>query len=366
MSGAVVNKIELLTGRRHYFGSIAAAVLLTMLLGACGQGVATPTPGTVSDDETSILEEPGNINLALREAQNGMGPSIVGDPAAVYGKIMTYTAALKAGGSNGREGESQAWKFDRLVYLYLFEGDIADGDPRTSSVTDWAQKIVIIDAETGSPFTEITHREPGRLSVSQFLPLTIRDDTKGVPPREIKSLNRPPPIPVGMATPASKPVETTPTPDLTPTQPELDGQSTGPIPQSGSTEGWIEVEALGWTSQPGFALKLPPSWELRELRGTDSYVGEIVGDGARLHFDYGSYTWILDPKDDPDHEYIVAYEMIEGVEAKFIWPKDSLGGITGVYFSNLGGPRLGITGESLTQDQQRTAFAIFRSVRSLD
>ena len=216
MSGAVVNKIELLTGRRHYFGSMAAAVLLTMLLAACGQGAATPTPGTVSDDETSILEEPGNINLALREAQNGMGPSIVGDPAAVYGQIMTYTAALKAGGSNGREGESQAWKFDRLVYLYLFEGDIADGDPRTSSVTDWAQKVVIIDAETGSPFTEITHREPGRLSVSQFLPLTIRDDTKGVPPREIKSLNRPPTIPVGMATPASKPVRTTPAPTATP------------------------------------------------------------------------------------------------------------------------------------------------------
>ena len=82
------------------------------------------------------------------------------------------------------------------------------------------------------------------------------------------------------------------------------------------TEGWNEVEALGYPSQPGFALKLPEGWELRELQGIDSYVGEIVGDGARLHFDYGSYSWSLNPADDPE--------------------------------------------------QQRTAFAIFRTVRNLD
>lgn len=155
-------------------------------------------------------------------------------------------------------------------------------------------------------------------------------------------------------------------PDETLTAPGLDGKSTGLIPQPDLTEGWIDVEAPGWSSQPGFALKLPPSWELRELQGIDSYIGQIVGDGARLHFDYGSYSWNLNPKDDPEHEYNVAYEKIEGVEAKFIWPKDSPGGVTGVYFANLGGPRLNILGERLTQEQQRTVFAIFRSVRSLD
>jgi hypothetical protein len=49
-----------------------------------------------SQGDTAILEEGGNINLALREAQKGIGASIVGDPTAIYGKIMTYSAALEA------------------------------------------------------------------------------------------------------------------------------------------------------------------------------------------------------------------------------------------------------------------------------
>ncbi len=89
------------------------AALTQPLLVACSQAPVTPVPGTGSDEETSILEEGGNINLALREAQQGMGPSIVGDPTAVYGKIMTYGAAVKAAGSKAVDGESQAWKFGR-------------------------------------------------------------------------------------------------------------------------------------------------------------------------------------------------------------------------------------------------------------
>lgn len=154
--------------------------------------------------------------------------------------------------------------------------------------------------------------------------------------------------------------------DLTPTAAEPDGKVTGLIPQSDVTEGWKEVEASGWRGQRGFALKLPQSWELRELQGIDSYVGEFVGDGARLHFDYGPFSWNLNPKDDPEHEYNVAYEKIGEVEAKFIWPTDPSVGFTAVYFSNLGGTHLNIIGERLTQKQQHTAFAIFRSVRSLD
>ena len=154
--------------------------------------------------------------------------------------------------------------------------------------------------------------------------------------------------------------------DPTPSAAEPDGTVTGLIPQSDGTEDWKEALAPRWTSQPGFTLRLPQSWELRELRGIDSYVGEIVGDGARLHSDYGPYSWNLNPKDYPEHEYNVAYEKIGEVEAKFIWPKNSSGGTTGVYFSNLGGPQLNILGDGLTQQQQNTACAIFRSVRSLE
>jgi hypothetical protein len=150
-------------------------------------------------------------------------------------------------------------------------------------------------------------------------------------------------------------------PETSPTEEVL-----APTSQPNFTEGWKEVEAPGWDSQPGFALKLPQDWELRELQGIDSYVGEIVCDGVQLHFDYGAYSWDLNPSDEPEHEYHVAYEEIGGVEAKLLWPKGSSQGVTGVYFSDLGGPELNITGRDLTQEQQRIAFAIFRSVRSLD
>ena len=71
----------------------------------------------------------------------------MGDPAAVYSSILTCSAAVKAAGSSGRDGESQAWKFDRPGYLYQFEGDIADAGPRTSQATDWAQVILILSVE---------------------------------------------------------------------------------------------------------------------------------------------------------------------------------------------------------------------------
>jgi len=128
----------------------------------------------------------------------------VGDPAAVYISILTYSVAVKAAGSSGRDGESQAWKFDRPGYLYQFEGDIADADPRTSQVTDWAQVIFILAAETGSSFRRVAHRAITAVDVSQFIPLTISDSIEGVPPREIKSLNRPPPVSVPSATQAPR------------------------------------------------------------------------------------------------------------------------------------------------------------------
>ena len=259
------------TWRRALFAEALVALAL-VLLAACTQAAAISAPVAGSDEETSILEEGGNINLALREAQKGMGPSIVGDPTAVYGKIMTYSAALKAAGSRGLEGDSQAWKFDRLVYLYLFEGDIFDPDPRTRNVTDMAQKVVILDAETGAPFREITHRAVTKLDVSQFLPLTFRDNTKGVPPREIKGLNRPPPIPVARATPAPKPPEETATSTAGPTR--------TPLPRTTATgcSGREEVPPCG----PGVEIGKPYPY----IQYTHCGIRSAYFDGRR---------WIADP-----------------------------------------------------------------------
>ena len=145
------------------------------------------------DQGTAILEEGRNINWALSLAQSGMGPSIVGDPTAVYGGIMTYRAALEAVGSGVRPGPSQAWKLDREVYVYLFEGEFTDSMTGTELVTDWAQKFVMFDAETGESYSETTRREPARRDVSQLQQIRIHDHVKGVAPREV-NIDRTPPV----------------------------------------------------------------------------------------------------------------------------------------------------------------------------
>lgn len=126
---------------------------------------------------------------------------------------------------------------------------------------------------------------------------------------------------------------------------------------------WRLVEVPGWPSQPGFYLLLPPGWELNEFQGIDSYGGEVIGGGMRLTFEYGGFSWILDPSDDPDHTYAVAYEDIGGVEAKLLISLDDREGYTGVYFEGIGGPSLNLVGEGLTPEQQHTAISVFRGIR---
>ena len=137
------------------------------------------------------------------------------------------------------------------------------------------------------------------------------------------------------------------------------------FPSAQPSPDWTLVEAPGWAYVPGFLLRLPPGWELNELQGIYSYVGEVVGDNVRLEFDYGAHSWTLDPAEDPERVYAVAYEGIGGVEAKLVIPTGDSGGYTGIYFENLGGQSLNLVGEDLTPEQQQTAFAIFRSIRSL-
>ena len=128
---------------------------------------------------------------------------------------------------------------------------------------------------------------------------------------------------------------------------------------------WRIVEVSGRPSQPGFSLRLPFGWELRELPDTDSYLGEVIGDdGVRLTFNYGRYAWNLDPADDPEHDYHVSYEDIGGMEAKLLISMNATQGYTGVYFPSLGGPSLSFVGENLLPNQQPIAIAVFRSIRA--
>ena len=138
----------------------------------------------------------------------------------------------------------------------------------------------------------------------------------------------------------------------------------------GVADEWKLVEASGWPG--GFSLRLPQGWQLNELQGIDSYVGEIIGGDGRLTFDFGWYSNSL--VNDDDLRYIVTYEEIGGRRAKLVRPRaEGDGLITGVYFedfygSNLDIPsqnRLQISGVGLTPDQQETALAVFRTIRPL-
>ena len=176
------------------------------------------------------------------------------------------------------------------------------------------------------------------------------------------------PIAIGVAAFALAACSTatpSPTPEGTESAgPESQGGALSAIDAEPSPD-WKSLEVPAWEGVPGFSLRLPPGWKLNELQGIDSYVGEVVGDGVRLVFDYGAYSPPLNYGNDPEAPYSVFYDTIGGVEAKLVTPTGESGGITGVYFKHLGGPKLTMWGEDLAPAQQQVAFAIFRSIRSL-
>ena len=111
-----------------------------------------------------------------------------------------------------------------------------------------------------------------------------------------------------------------------------------------------------------FSVSVPPSWQLKELPGTDSYVGEIGGDGITLYFDFGWYSDPLSPANYPGHTR--TSETIGGEQATIVVPNVVGSGVTGVHFPDLGGKvRLTISGRDLTASQQDTVLAIFRTIR---
>ncbi len=154
----------------------------------------------------------------------------------------------------------------------------------------------------------------------------------------------------------------------------LEGSATVQVGTDGP-EGWTQVEARSSPGRAGFSVYLPPGWKLRNLQGIDSYVGEITGDGVRLTFDYGMYSNTLPYEKDPAYE--VQFETIGIREAKLVRPRETKGGITGVYFAELGNEgscqqrspiqrcQLNIIGKDLTRAEQDLAWAIFRTVGPL-
>ena len=110
------------------------------------------------------------------------------------------------------------------------------------------------------------------------------------------------------------------------------------------------------------SILAPSGWEFHQLPGVDSYVGEFVGDGVVLTFDFGGYSNSLKKEKKP--AFIVVHKVIGGRRAKMVSPRTPGHGITGVYFRNVGDSNaLTLFGHDLTSTQQELAPKIFDTIR---
>ena len=120
--------------------------------------------------------------------------------------------------------------------------------------------------------------------------------------------------------------------------------------------GWHKVDA------GPFSLFAPPGWEFHQLAGVDSFVGEFVGDGITLRFDFGGYSNPL--KEEKKPAYGIIHKFIGGRRARIVRPKTSGHGVTGVYFRNVGDSNaLTLFGHDLTSMQQELVLKIFDTLR---
>lgn len=126
---------------------------------------------------------------------------------------------------------------------------------------------------------------------------------------------------------------------------------------AGNTPGsWHKLDA------GPFSILAPSGWEFHQLTGVDSYVGEFVGEGIVLTFDFGRYSNPL--KEEKKPVYDVIHKFIGGRGAKIVSPRIPGHGTTGVYFRNVGDSNaLTLFGHDLTSAQQELALKMFVTLR---
>ena len=121
-------------------------------------------------------------------------------------------------------------------------------------------------------------------------------------------------------------------------------------------EGWHRLDA------GPFSILAPSGWEFHQLMGYDSFLGEFVGDGVTLKFDYGRHSdGYLKNAKRPAH--IVSKRSIGGYSAKVANPRTPGSGLTGVYVKVGGHNALWLCGKDLTSAQQELVLKIFDTLR---
>jgi hypothetical protein len=127
-------------------------------------------------------------------------------------------------------------------------------------------------------------------------------------------------------------------------------------PSLSSTNSWRKLDA------GPFSISAPPGWEFHQLSGIDSYVGEFLGDGVALPFDFGGYS--NDLKEAKKPAYVIAHRSIGGFPAKIVSPRTPGHGLTAVYFHSVGDSNgLCLWGKDLTSPQQELVLKIFETIR---
>ena len=126
-------------------------------------------------------------------------------------------------------------------------------------------------------------------------------------------------------------------------------------PSAVGVEGWHKLDA------GPFSISAPSGWEFHQLTGVDSYVGEFVGDGVTLAFDFGRYSTELRHAKKP--AYIITKKSIDGHSAKVVSPRTPGNGITGLLVRLDGHDALCLWGRNLSVEQQALAFKIFETLR---
>src|SRR5258708_19403309 len=119
---------------------------------------------------------------------------------------------------------------------------------------------------------------------------------------------------------------------------------------------WHKVDA------GAFSLFAPLGWEFHQLAGVDSYVGEFVGDGVVLRFDFGQdSSGYLKRAKKP--AYVIAHESIGGFPAKIASPRTPRHGVTGVYFRNfVSSNALCLWGKALTSAHHELTLNTFKTI----
>jgi hypothetical protein len=129
------------------------------------------------------------------------------------------------------------------------------------------------------------------------------------------------------------------------------------LEQSAAPANWRKIDA------GPFSILAPSGWEFHQLEGVDSYVGEFVGDGVVLRFDFGRYSKPLE-KEAKKPAYIVLHKSIGGLPARIVSPRAPGRGVTGVYFRNVGDSNaLSLFGYDLRSAQEELVFKIIETIR---